>query len=111
MSNSATLLATYEAISELSAQMLDAARHADWARLTLLEKDCRWLIEHLRTAESPAAGDVSFRERKLQIIRKVLAEDAEIRDLVEPWMAELEALIGSGERARKLRLVYGARRR
>lgn len=108
MSNHATQIAAYESIAALSGQMLRAAQHGDWQRVALLERDCRGLIERLRSAPPQDPLDAAVRGRKLELIRKVLANDAAIRDLAEPWMAELEALIGATGRRRRLQRAYGA---
>lgn len=106
MTHDQTQLQTYESISLLSTQMLEAARRSDWGRLTSLERDCSHLVDQLRRTEGGLAADDARRARKVEIIKKVLAEDAAIRDLVEPWMAELQALIGSTGRRRQLQQAY-----
>ncbi|MFD2272944.1 flagellar protein FliT [Undibacterium arcticum] len=47
-------------------------------------------------------------KKKVRIIRKILADDREIRIITEPWMAELSSLMNSAGTERKLSRVYGA---
>jgi len=49
-----------------------------------------------------------LREQKVRMIKKILADDKEIRDITEPWMAELAELIKSNSTSRKLNQTYGA---
>ena len=100
------ILDIYGAISDKTGEMLDAAQRSDWDRLTALEKDCRALIECLRHTDAGPATGAKFVQRKIAHIRKVLADDAEIRKFTEPWMAELEIYIGSARRQRKLQSAY-----
>lgn len=87
------VLTLYEAVAETTAQMLTAARAKDWARLTELEAAC---AEYTRLiVEQSAASPLSDRElkRKLASIKKILADDREIRELSEPWMARLSGML------------------
>ncbi|PZP54892.1 MAG: flagellar protein FliT [Azospira oryzae] len=100
------VLAAYEALSLLTDRMLEAARAQDWDQLVELEKECRRLAEALQTA-SDAALTLEEQRRKAAIIRKVLADDAQIRSLAVEWMAELERLLGANRREQALRRAYG----
>ena len=82
---------------------------AEWDRLVALEKTCRAEVDQL-IALSDAAPELpsNLSERKAQIIRSVLADDAEIRRLTEPWMTQLEQLIGDARNQRRLAQSYGA---
>ncbi len=48
------------------------------------------------------------RARKVAIIKKILADDKEIRNITEPWMNKLSMLINSTGTERKLNRAYGA---
>jgi len=103
------LIAAYERILGITGGMLQAAREEEWDRLVALEKTCRTEIDRLvalgdDTPELPSP----LRARKAQIIRDVLADDAEIRRLVEPGLARLEQLIGDARNQRRLVQAYGA---
>jgi flagellar protein FliT len=103
------ILQTYEAVSVTSAQMVDAAKNSDWDRLIALEQDCRDLVARLkRIDDGSPRPDAPYTQRKVALIRKVLADDAEIRRYTEPWMERLQALLGSARHEQRLQRAYDA---
>lgn len=107
--DSSQVIALYEAIGVVTDQMVAAARTGDWEQLTALESVCAGHIEHIRDGEAePAPLSGAVRERKVKIIQKILADDREIRSIVEPWMAQLSLRINSTSVERKLSQAYGA---
>ena len=54
------------------------------------------------------ALEPNIHKRKVEIIRQVLADDAEIRNLTEPWMQRLQHLLTSVGQERKLHAAYNA---
>jgi flagellar protein FliT len=108
MMNSDQVISLYEAVSDLTGQMLQAAQSRDWENLALLESHCASHIECLKEGEPVVALTGDTRAHKVRIIHQILAHDREIRNLTTPWMAELAALINSTGAARKLSTAYGA---
>lgn len=106
MMNGPQIITTYEGILAITGQMLEAARNDDWDRLVALEKDCKKLVEDLSAENYGLPLSSQFQQRKAEIIRKVLADDAEIRNITDPWMAQLQNLLGSAGRERKLSEAY-----
>ena len=104
--NSPQIITTYETVLAITGQMLDAARNDDWERLVALEKACKKLVEELIVENYGLPLSSQFQQRKAEIIRKVLADDAEIRNITEPWMAQLQNFLGSAGRAQKLHQAY-----
>lgn len=104
------MIRTYENILAVTAQMLEAARAADWDLLVNREQECRQLVESLMNAgnENNIVLEPQVHKRKVEIIRKVLADDAEIRNLTEPWMQRLQHLLTSVGHERKLHAAYNA---
>jgi flagellar protein FliT len=45
--------------------------------------------------------------RKMVFIRKILADDAQIRELTQPWLVTLERLLGGVSNEKNLRRIYG----
>lgn len=105
--DSQEIITLYEAVAEITDQMLAAARAGDWDQLTELESRCFNHVQTLKDGEAPVALSGRTRERKVAIIHKILADDREIRNLTEPWMAQLSALINSSSTERKLSNAYG----
>lgn len=108
--DSQEVLSLYESVAEITHQMLDAARAADWELLVELESRCSSQVAVLKREEPhvPMTGDV--REHKVRIIRKILEDDREIRDITTPWMTRLSALLNSTSAERKLAKAYGGSR-
>lgn len=100
-------MAAYETLLAFSAEMVKAAHEQDWERLVALERRCRSLVDRLKAADGLEPLSGPLRDRKAEIIRKVLADDAEIRKITEPWIARLQNLLEGSLRERRLRQVYG----
>ncbi|MBI5721653.1 MAG: flagellar protein FliT [Burkholderiales bacterium] len=98
------LLNYYEAIERASADMLNAARAGNWDEVVKLEGACVLLISQLKHAaqepkaaaadlEAERAVDASAHEAsktKARIMQRILVNDAEIRQLAEPWLQNLD---------------------
>jgi flagellar protein FliT len=105
--NTQEVVSLYEAIAVVTEQMVSAARSANWKQLVLLERICAQHIETIKSNEREAAHG-ALRDRKVKIIQKILADDREIRNITEPWIANLSVQIGSIHAKRKLANAYGA---
>lgn len=108
MLNTQEVISLYETVAVITDQMLAAARNGDWDQLVELESRCASHVETLKAGEPPAPMTGAHRERKVKIIKKILADDREIRNLTEPWMAQLSQIINSTGNERKLSQAYGA---
>ena len=100
------ILDIYGSISTKTGEMLDAAKSSDWDRLVALEQDCRTLIEALKRSDTGAGPSAVFVQKKVAFIRKVLADDAEIRKFTEPWMNQLQAYLENARQESKLQRAY-----
>lgn len=101
-------LALYESMNTLSAQMVEAATACNWDRLVELEQDCVGLARHLESNGEPIPLSETERARKRDLIRRILADDAEVRRHAEPWMEQVRQFLGGGARERSVRRAYGA---
>lgn len=106
MTNVAHFLAHYESIAHASSQMLAAARRSDWDELICAERECAALIERLKSLGPGPTLDEAARERKFALIRSVLAHDAEIRNLTQPWLARLASLLEGSAAGRRAIQAY-----
>ena len=95
MNNSFEIIAIYEAILTITGRMLKAARSADWERLIALEHECRGLTKKLMINDENKVLSNDLRQRKQEIIQQILADDAEIRTLTQPWMAQLQNILNN----------------
>jgi flagellar protein FliT len=108
--NSEQILSLYEAIAVITDNMLAAARNGDWEQFTDLESRCAGHVALLKQDQPPSLPAGELLDRKIGIIRKILADDREIRSITEPWMERLSAIINSAGTERKLSQAYGATR-
>jgi flagellar protein FliT len=84
------LLGYYYAIEESSRKMLEAAKAEDWDAVVSCEGSCAVLIEQLRSLGRNTDLDQVSRKEKSNIMLRILQNDAQIRYLVEPWLAHCE---------------------
>jgi len=85
-----SLIDYYRALESASMGMLAAARTDDWDGVVRLESTCAVLIEQLRFASTIRELPAEQRLEKSGIMRRILANDAQIRYLAEPWMGHFE---------------------
>lgn len=106
--NSFELITVYEKVAAITADMLNAALANDWDLLEKLEQNCSNEVNTLKLHE--VSGDLppDLKEKKINIIKKILADDRAIRDITEPWMQELSKLMQNSSTTRKLSNSYGA---
>jgi len=91
---SAELLNYYEAIEKASQDMLEAARVGNWDHVVKLEGACVVLISQLKHAAGQSALTGDAAQLKSRIMQRILINDAEIRTLAEPWLEQLDQLLG-----------------
>jgi len=90
-----TLLDYYKAIENASQQMLQAAQSENWDQVVRLESTCAVLIAQLRGKARNNKLSGEERNEKLRIMQRILRTDAEIRLLAEPWLSDIELLMGN----------------
>lgn len=86
------LIDYYKAIENSSARMLEAARLKDWDEVVRCEGACAVLIEQLRYQSQQQELAPEHRKEKARIMQRILRNDAQIRCLAEPWLAQFEHL-------------------
>jgi flagellar protein FliT len=101
-----SVIENYEFLSSITARMRMAATHGEWDQLVELEKQCSQHVEVMKIQDTGILPDESTRLRKVELIRKILADDAEIRNHTEPWMAQLQRIMHSSGQERRLQQTY-----
>jgi len=92
------LMEHYRAIEAASEHMLTAAQCQDWPEMLKQQEVCAVHIEQLRRAAACGEElDATQRSERSQIMQRILANDAQIRHLTEPWMAQIEYLLKGGK--------------
>lgn len=103
------VISLYETVAGITDRMLAAARIGDWDLLVQLESECTSQVEILkRNDQRDQSLTPTAREKKTRIIRKILEDDRQIRDITQPWMAQLSVMMNSTGTERKLSQTYGA---
>lgn len=102
------IISLYESVADITDQMLVAARSGNWEQLAALESKCSSQVEIIKRNDAPREPlTPTAREHKTRIIKKILEDDRQIRDITEPWMARLSKLMNSAGVERKLVQAYG----
>ncbi len=94
-----SLLQHYEAIAQASCAMLAAARIGDWIEVDRQEERCCALIATLKAAahgaDDPALLSEADDALRMQLLRRILADDAQIRGHAEPWLEPIAPFIST----------------
>ena len=86
------LIDYYKAIEDSSTRMLEAARAKDLETVMRYEGVCAVLIEQLRFRSREEELRPEERSEKARIMQRILRNDAQIRCLAVPWLAQFEHL-------------------
>jgi flagellar protein FliT len=98
----------YRRMADASRRMLSAARADDWDEVCRVEKECASIVAELSTMGDLAPTDPVLRQQKLDFMKQVLADDAEIRVLGQPWLKRLDTMMRSPATAARLNRAYGS---
>ena len=98
----------YETLSSISADMVQAAETGDWDRLIELERTVARLRDRLSVEDAQTRLSESERERKVHLIKRILADDRKVRSYTEPWMETVRRFLGDTSRGRTARSTYTA---
>jgi flagellar protein FliT len=100
------VIENYEFLSSLTGQMRAAATQGEWDHLVELEKKCSQRVAIMKVQDAATPIDETTRLRKVDLIRKILADDAEIRNHTEAWMTQLQHLVQNTAQERRVRQAY-----
>ena len=103
------LIEHYEAIATVTQHMRDAAGKEDWEQVLSMQDEYNRLVDMLAATDADVPLDEHQRARKHDVIRRILDNDARIRDRIDPRLARLSALLASGRQTRALQGAYGVR--
>ena len=85
------VLAMYETLASLTGNMSAAAQANDWDGLSRMENECA-TVKSAAVTGIPAL-DGAARQRKIALIKQIMANDRAIRACTEPWMNKVDALM------------------
>lgn len=101
------VIANYELLSTLTGQMREAAEHGKWDELISIEHRCSTLVEAMKPVDAETTLDEAARQRKIELITKILADDAQIRNRTQIWMSRLQLDMQSNRQEQLLLHAYG----
>jgi flagellar protein FliT len=85
------VLSMYENIAGLTSRMAIAAQSGDWNGLARLEHQCAMQARAAATGIPPLAG--AQRQRKVDLLKQIMANDRAVRDVTDPWMSQLDRVM------------------
>lgn len=100
------VIAKYELLSSLAGKMREAAEHGEWEQLIAIEQQCSELVVTIKALDAEVRLDDTERQYKRQLIQKILADHAEIQNLTQTWMEELQQSIQSNRQEQRLQQAY-----
>jgi flagellar protein FliT len=87
------VLSMYENIAGLTSKMAVAANAGDWNSLARLESECA--LQARATETGVPALEGAPRMRKIDLLKQIMANDRAIRDVTEPWQAQLSNVMAA----------------
>lgn len=99
------VIENYEFLSGMTEKMRVAATLGEWDQLVELEQQCSQHVT-LMKQQDLAPTDESVRLQKVALIKKILADDAAIRDQTQPWMAQLQRNMQSSRSEQRVQQAY-----
>lgn len=103
------MLALYREVERLTGNMLSAAHRADWDKLVELEAGCATCVKALQGCRVPEQLSADAKQQKTELLRRIFANDREIRQLTEPWMKNLAKYLESADKRCEIAKAYGER--
>ncbi|WP_332848119.1 flagellar protein FliT [Massilia sp. S19_KUP03_FR1] len=85
------VLAMYETLAGLTAKMSVAAQANDRDGLSRMENQCDGVKS--AAASGIPTLDGAARQRKIALIKQIMANDRAIRASTEPWMSKVDAIM------------------
>ncbi|SEK69546.1 flagellar protein FliT [Nitrosovibrio tenuis] len=105
--NSIQIISAFRSISNFTGDMAEAARAGEWDKLAELEERCAAVVAQLRAAQPTVPLTGEMQRQKVELIHKILADDARIRSYTEPWMRRIQTLLSNTGMTRRVHQAYG----
>lgn len=100
-------MSNYESLAALATQMRIAADQGDWDQVIRLEQQCNLHVAQIKSSDETTLPDEPELQNTIQLIKKILADNADIRHQTEARMIQLKSLIESKRQERRLNEAYG----
>ena len=86
------VLSMYENVANLTGQMAMSARASDWESLGRLEKQTAAATATVAAGVMVPPQEGAARQRKIDLLKQILANDRAIRDVTEPWLNQVAGM-------------------
>ena len=87
------VLAMYENIAALTGRMATAASEGDLDKVARLETQCALQAAPARGGVPALEGEQ--RQRKIALLKQIMANDRAVRDVTEPWMGQIDRALAA----------------
>lgn len=103
------ILEHYQEIADVTGDMFASAQAGDWASVLSLGLHYCELVEDLKAIKRSVDMDETTRSKKHELLVRILANDANTRDLAVPQMARMGELLGRMKRQQAVLTTYNQR--
>jgi flagellar protein FliT len=102
-------IAQYESLSGLLTTMISAAEKGEWDQVAGMESNFKPIIDQIRSTSIEERLSDDERRQKIQVIKQILRDDARLRELANPWMAQLQDVMQQTRNGRDAIKAYDNR--
>lgn len=103
--DSAHIIGNFKLLCGLTAQMRELAAQGKWDELIPIEERLSKLVEQMKSEEADL--DEHSRQIIVNLIRKSMEDDVEIRTQTKMRISELQKMIQSNRQRQRLNKTYG----
>lgn len=89
MMNNEEMICVYDDVAKITQDMRESAKCHDWGRFSELEQNCRQYAEKASKHRSVAPLSREAIDRKMASLKRIMENDREIREVLEPWQQRL----------------------
>lgn len=101
------VVANYETLAALTLRMREAATSGEWDTLVNIERERSELLAATKPLDAQIKLDPASSQRKDQLLKTILAQDAETQVLVKSWMDQFQMTMQSATQEMRLLKKYG----
>ncbi|MGO3686574.1 MAG: flagellar protein FliT, partial [Proteus vulgaris] len=101
------IMVAYEQVLKSSEQMLTLAKDQQWDKLIEMEMDYLKSVENITKMIKPADSELRLQQRLTDMLKKILENENETRNLLRARLDELGVLIRQTEQEQRVQNSYG----
>lgn len=101
------IMMAYGHVLQLSAQMLALAKNQQWDQLVDMEMEYLKSVEVITQMLKPADNELNMQEKLTQMLKQILENENETRNLLRARLDILSGLIRQTEQEQRVQKSYG----